>query len=369
MNILYITTNVLGDAGANAAELFPRYAFFSKQIKHVIVADFAKNKDFIKEKQFVEFLRIKFRRKIIRANLKNAWRIARKCKQSEIDIIHIFYRQVNIPLIVFLYFSLILNRSKAKILVDHRSINLAKGFKRKFKIASNQFMQFFVHHLAGNPLAVETNHYHVWRPKHIIDLGFDQLPEIEIEKPSPYATKTVWFIGSLKPKNRKSEFLIDVFDKIYQKYGDNCPFEIRVAGPTRNSQEKELDQNPLVNYYGSVSRQRLYELLIEYPGVGMAFMNLEHHAEAPSLKFSEYAAMGFAIVASNTQGLKIQYERMGYSNVIFAEENTDEWCEKLTEACEKWPESFVNWDTKEDWSYSKIFEKQCLSIYSDILNK
>ncbi len=369
MKVLFITANVLGDAGANAAELFPLYSFLSKNIEYSIVADFERNKDFVHKKQFVEFLKLKYRRRTFIGAFKNAWRIAKKSKQEDIDVIHAFYRQVNIPLICFLYFGLIFHRSKSKILVDHRSVNLARGYKRQIKILSNQFMQFFTHELAGNPLAVETNHYFVWRRKHIIDLGFDALPEIEISKPDAEQRKTVWFIGSLKPANRKSEFLIEIFDEIYRRFGKSPPFDIRVAGPTRNFQENALNANPIVNYYGSVPRRRLYELLIEHPGIGMAFMNLEHHAAAPSLKFSEYAAMNFAVVASNTEGLKIQHERMGYSNVIFAEEDTSEWVDKLIEASNLWPDSFVNWETKNDWSYSKIFENQCIQIYNTIKNK
>ncbi len=56
MKVLYVTANVLGDAGANAAEIFPRLAFISPEIEKVIVADFGKNRAFIREKQFGDFL-------------------------------------------------------------------------------------------------------------------------------------------------------------------------------------------------------------------------------------------------------------------------------------------------------------------------
>ena len=367
MRVMYVTANVLGDAGANAAELFPRFAFLSDEIDHVIVADFYRNKDYIRKKQLCEFLRLKFRKKTYLASMKNAFRIARKSKQANIDIIHVFYRQVNNPLVILLRVALIAFGSRAKVMVDHRSVNLAKGWKRKNKNFSNFLMQIFVHHLAGNPLAVETNHYKVWRPKHIIDLGFDKLPEVEIKKPDSSKRTSVWFIGSLKPKNRKSEFLIKIFDEIYRRFGDNPPFDIHVAGPTTNSQGAALMGNPIVKYYGSVPRNTLYELLIENPGIGMAFMNQEFHAAAPSLKFSEYAAMKYAIVASDTVGLKTQWRRMKYGNVTFAEETVSDWVEKLIAAAEKWPDTFEAWETKDDWSYESIFNKQVIKIYQSIV--
>jgi hypothetical protein len=59
MKILYVTANVLGDAGANAAEIFPKLALAADPVDHVIVADFARNRDFIRYRQFADFLRLR----------------------------------------------------------------------------------------------------------------------------------------------------------------------------------------------------------------------------------------------------------------------------------------------------------------------
>ncbi len=369
MKILYITINVLGDSGANAAEIFPKLAFLSKEINYVNVADLEKNKDFITKKQFSNFLKLRPRRLGLYSILRNALRIAKKCKDKDIDCVHAFYREVNIPLIIFLRLALILFRSNTVLIVDHRSVNLAKGRRAFFKKLNNFFMQIFVHHLAGNPLAVETNHFFIFKPKHIIDLGFDTLPDVEILAPPENQRPSIWFIGSMKPKNRKSEFLIEVFDELTRRFGQQMKFDIRVAGPANQSQEEMLNANPNVTYYGSLPRTSLYQLLMEFPGIGMAFMNEEFHKSAPSLKFSEYAAMHFAVVASDTIGMRTQWKRMKYSNVALAKEDVCEWADKLVEASENWPKNFQTWDTKMDWSYDNIFKNQVLKLYNQTSNK
>ncbi len=48
MNILYVACNVLGDAGANAAEIFPKLAIQSPEINRIVIADFFRNKEYIK---------------------------------------------------------------------------------------------------------------------------------------------------------------------------------------------------------------------------------------------------------------------------------------------------------------------------------
>ncbi|MCP4073717.1 MAG: glycosyltransferase [Hyphomicrobiales bacterium] len=369
MKILYVTVNVLGDSGANAAELFPEFAVKSPQIERTYVADVQRNRNYIKQQQLAEFLRLRHDRLAGYREFRYAFRIAKKCKDNDIDLVHVFYRQTNIPLVILLRIALRLLSAKTTIMVDHRSVNLALGRSALAKKARNLVMQVFSHNLAGNPLAVETNHFVNFKPKHIIDLGFDKLPDVEILAPPKQNRTSVWFIGSLKPRNRKTEFLIDVFEELRSRHGHQLKFDIRVAGDTKPDQAAALNENPNVIYYGRIPRARLYELLLEYPGVGMAFMNTEYHGFAPSIKFSEYAAMSYAIVASDTIGLKNQWTRMKYGNVTFARENVPEWADKLEEAVENWPESFQKWRTKNDWSYDSIYKNQVLRIYQNIVRK
>ncbi len=251
MKILYITANVLGDAGANAAEIFPRLSVNAPDVKHVYVADFMRNRRFIKEKQFAEFLRLRSNGSILYLAFMNAVRIARKVKSEHIDIIHVFYRQQNVPLIIFLRLSMLMLWAKSTIIVDHRSVNLARGRKGIFKKLRNQLMQPFAHRLAGNPWAVETNYYFVHKRKSIIDLGYDRLPEGGVVHPLKLAHRSIWFIGSLRPKNRKSEFLLEVFDRLQAKIKSEDRIEIHVAGPARQGQVKALKSMPLLNITAS----------------------------------------------------------------------------------------------------------------------
>ena len=368
MKVLYVTANVLGDAGANAAEIFPRLAITNQAVDRVIVADYGKNRHIIRDKQFCEFLRLRRPRwgRRLYVAIRNGLRIAKKSKDEGIDFIHVFYRQNSIPLVVFLRIGLFLLRGKSTIIVDHRSVNLARGRREFFKKLSNFVMQVFTHHLAGNPWAVETNHFRVFKPKHIIDLGYDSLPEGDAKELEPDQPVSIWFIGSLKPKNRKSEFLIDVFNWITKKEGVSDQFHIRVAGPAKPDQKQALRANPNITYHGRMPRAKLYELLRAQPGVGMAFMNMEFHSYAPSLKFCEYAIMRYSIVSSDTLGLRTQAERMNLDGVIFANEDAEEWADKLIFAAKAWQGLAPEWEDAPLWSYESIFQRQVIGLYEQL---
>jgi len=367
-NILYVTLNVLGDPGANAAEIFPRLAVENEQISKVIVADQEKNRNTILHQQGADFLKLRQYRSVLWHNVRAAGRIARKARQEEIDIIHVFYRQRSVILVILLRIAFMLMRNKSQILVDHRSVNLARGRRGFTKKLANFFMQLFTHHLAGNPWAVETNHFRVFKPKHLIDLGYDQLPEAPPEEPETDAPRRVWFIGSRKPKNRKSEFLIEVFRLMDTMPPMNPPLEIHVAGPAHPHQAKPLNANPSVTFYGRLPRNELYQLLTDKPGVGVAFMNKEFHSYAPSLKFVEYAIMRFGIVASETLGLRTQASRMNLQNVSFAEEDPQEWAEKLYNAAAAWNQLEPTWSDADKWSYNSIFDHQVVGVYDTLKN-
>lgn len=366
LNVLYITLNVLGDAGANAAEIFPRLAVEDERISKVIVADHEKNRDIILRQQGAEFLRIRQSRSFLWQSFRAAFRIARKARDENIHVIHALYRQRNILLIILLRLALFLLRAKSTLLVDHRSVNLARGRRGFVKKLGNFLMQMFAGHLAGNPWAVETNHFWVFKPKHLIDLGYDQLPEARPLQPAPDTPRCVWFIGSLKPQNRKSEFLIEVFRIMNSMPPMDPPLEIHVAGPAHPHQAKALEENPSVTFYGRLPRSDLYQLLTDKPGIGVAFMNKEFHSYAPSLKFVEYAIMRFGIVASDTLGLKTQASRMNLSNVEFAAEDPTEWAKKLYDAANTWNSLEPVWEDAGKWSYQSIFDQQVIDIYDVI---
>jgi hypothetical protein len=371
MRVMYVTSWVMGDSGANAAEIFPRLSAQNTEIEKVIVADFPKNKFLIQDKIGAEFLKLLRRRGVIL----HALRIARKTKQERIDIIHIFYRQQNAALLIALRLAMALLGVQAKLIMDHRSVNLAKGWKLTQKMWVNQVMQRFTHHLAGNPWAVETNHYKIHKPKHIIDLGYDQLPQSEAREPRCLANQiNVWFIGSLKPRNRKSAFLFEVFDRVAEKHEkaflNGAPrIKIHIAGPTRRGQAMRLRANPHVFYYGKLPRHELYELLRRKPGLGLAYMNHEYHEYAPSLKFAEYAAMRYGIIASDTIGLKTQAERMNLSNIRFVPEDVEAWADAIIEMAMSYKGLEPLWDDAESWSYPNIYHRQVMSLYKEIIQK
>lgn len=365
MRVLYVTTWVLGDAGANAADIFPRLAAESPDIDRVIVADFPKNKSYIKARQGAEYLRLDGQRPWIL----HAVRIARKAKAEDIDVIHVFYRQQNALIAIMLRMALWILGARARIVMDHRSINLAKGVRNTKKLALNSVMQLFTHHLAGNPYAVETNHISVFKPKHIIDLGYDSLPHLfGITPPETRDEVTVWFIGSMKPRNRKSWFLLDVFDRLHalQSAPEFSGRRVRicVAGPVSDTQKTRLRNNPDVDYLGCLERAELYGRLETQPGIGLAFMNHEYHELAPSLKFSEYALMRFRILASATRGLQMQAGRMGLTDrITFVEETVGDWTREILKAAETYTGLEPEWDDAATWSYADIFRRQVLGLY------
>lgn len=362
MRVLFVTLNVLGDAGANAAELFPRHAALSPAFDRVITADCARQKRFIRDQQFAEFLRL-CPESGLRAIVRNALRIARKAKQTQIDVIHVFYRLENVPLIIALRLMLLLTACRAKLLVDHRSVNLARGWRGFWKKCANQAMQPFVHHLAGNPLAVETNYFVTLRPKHIIDLGYDLLPTTP---PTAAADPAIWFIGSLKPANRKTGFLIEVFARLARNATSQDRFQIHIAGPARPDQIAALQSNPRITYHGRLPRAELYARLAQHPGIGVAFMNREFHAAAPSLKFCEYAIMRYRILASDTPGLLLQAERMQLPDVTFLGEDAALWADTLLQVARRWRGPMPEWANAQNWSYSHIFTHQVAGLYQRI---
>lgn len=368
MRILYVTTWVLGDAGANAADIFPKLSAMEPSIDKVIVADFPRNKFHIETRQKAEYLRLEWNRTWLRHGL----RIARKAKQERIDIIHVFYRQQNAVLLIFIRIGLWLMGARARIVMDHRSVNLAKGFQLKRKMMLNAVMQRFVDHLAGNPWAVETNHANIQRPKHIIDLGYDRLPDGEAQEPqSPGEEVNVWFIGSLKPRNRKSEFLIDVFRRVAERQADTRRHNERqivmhVAGPTKPEQKRQLKEIPGVVYHGTLLRDELYRLLRDKPGIGLAYMNHEYHEYAPSLKFAEYAIMRYRILSSDTVGLKTQGERMNLTGVRFVAEEVDAWADAILEEAHDYAGLEPLWADAPTWSYPDIYRRQVLGLYERI---
>ena len=365
VRVLYVTSWVLGDAGANAAEIFPRLSAADEAVSEVIVADFPKNKHHIKHKQGAEFLRLPPER----SWLLNAVRIARKAKQKDIDFIHVFYRQQNAVLLIYIRVFLTLIGGRTKLIMDHRSVNLAKGWRRRRKMLLNQLMQAFTHHLAGNPWAVETNHFWVFRPKHIIDLGYDRLPAEPIKSPTfQNSAVTVWYIGSLKPRNRKTEFLLEVMRHVSnaqrnKKKPGQRDVLFQVAGPANCTQRATLEANPDVIYHGSLPRDEVYKKLRDMPGIGLAFMNHEFHEFAPSLKFAEYSIMRFKILASDTQGLRTQAERMNMDSIEFVPEDTSAWANAILGAAQKYKGLSPMWPDANQWSYPNIFKRQVLQLY------
>ncbi|MEP4197311.1 MAG: hypothetical protein ABJL99_16945 [Aliishimia sp.] len=367
MKVLYLTSYVLGDSGANAADIFPRLAVLDATIDQVYVADFPKNKFHIETRQAARFLRLEWGRSWFRY----AARIARKCKQDDINIIHVFYRQQNAVLLIFIRIWLILLRVDSTIIMDHRSVNLAQGFRSWRKKALNLLMQIFTHHLAGNLWAVETNHFFVFKPKHLIDLGYDSLPEVNQSiTTNNNRNINVWFIGTLKPRNRKSDFLIDVFARVAEhqsKAATDPRIVIHVAGPTRQDQQDMLLKNPSVVYHGKVPRHELYKLLRDFPGIGLAYMNHEFHEYAPSLKFTEYAIMRFSILSSKTLGLQTQADRMNLpSPITFVKENAEDWTNAIIEATQNYSGLEPSWTDAKKWSYPAIFDRQVSTLYHSI---
>lgn len=368
MNVLFVTTWVLGDSGANAADIFPRLAVQNEKIGTVIVADFPRNKHHIVAHQKAEYLRLERGQPWVRY----AVRIARKCRQNKIDVVHVFYRQKNALLLILLRLCLCIFSPQTQVVMDHRSVNLAKGPRKLRKMIVNQLMQFFTHHLAGNPWAVETNHWAVFRPKHVIDLGYDKLPPAGVLSPtSRVKTVDVWFIGSLKPKNRKSEFLLDIFDEISEQQS-KCSdptlpkIRFRVAGPASNAQRTRMKKNPAIVYYGKLPRERLYQTMQSNRGIGLAFMNEEFHGYAPSLKFAEYAALRFQILASDTIGLRTQCGRMQLDGLKFLPETVEDWVAAIRQATMTFNKPVPVWKNAPKWSYRHIFQTQVVGLYESI---
>ena len=361
---MYVTANVLGDAGANAAEIFPKLAVMSPRLSKVIVADYRENKDFVRDRQGADFLKLKNYAGGIFQAVGDAARIARKSKAEDIDVIHVFYRQRNAIMIVFLRLAMLFLGCKATVIMDHRSVNLARGISSTRKKLCNAIMQLAVHRLAGNPLAVETNHWKVWKASDIIDLGYDDLPDVPSKQTRPDLPCAIWFVGSLRPRNRKSEFLIEVFERLYQQRDAlQRPIEIHVAGPTRPEQQAALQANPFVSYHGNLSRTELYKRLRARPGVGVAFMNKEFHAAAPSLKFVEYAVMQYAVIASDTPGLRMQGSRMNLSDITYVPEDQQDWADALVDRVNRWNGLSPVWQDAPLWSYGSIFERQVMGLY------
>jgi len=264
-------------------------------------------------------------------------------------------------------------RANTKIIMDHRSVNLARGWRGRRKKALNLIMQVFTHHLAGNPWAVETNHFFVFKPKHMIDLGYDNLPEGEAREPENVDSQVnVWFIGSLKPRNRKSRFLLDIFDRVAERQSAAVAagkrrIVMHVAGPTRPDQKAALQANPDVVYHGKLPRDELYKLLRAHPGIGLAYMNHEFHEYAPSLKFAEYAIMRYVILSSDTFGLKTQAERMNLpSPVPFIPEDAGAWADAIVNAADAYTGLEPHWDDADTWSYPDIYRRQVLGLYQKL---
>ena len=368
MKILYYTLNVLGSNGANAAELFPKLAVNSDYVDHVYVADYEANKAFIQKNQCAEFLKM---RRNKGAWLRNAVRIARKCSREKVDVLHFFYRQSTVLNLIVIKLFFLIYGCRTKVLLDHRSVDLSIGINSKIKKIKNFGAQLGCDMLAGNPYAVETNHFYIFKKKEVIDLGYDSLPEISEQ--IKYNSKQInfWYVASLMPKNRKTEFLLDVFDEINKALTpeQRAVTKIWVAGSGSPYQVKRLNDNPIVHYFGRVDRKLLYMNMAKYPGFGIAYMNRNRHEFAPSIKFAEYAALKFQIVASSTTGLKLQALRMNISNVNFVEQEVDAWVKECTRLINEGYEPANLWKDQEMWSYRKIFDLQVMELYQSLIQE
>lgn len=365
LRLLYVTASVLGDAGANAAELFPQLSVSDPKIEKTFVADFPRNKTLVETIQRADFLKLRKSRSVLRHSLS----IARKAKQERVDVIHVFYRQRNAVMLIFIRIFLFCLRCDARLVMDHRSVNLTKGWRLWRKLALNFVMQAFAHHLAGNPGAVETNHIWVFRDKHIIDLGYAHAPKLDRPARKPNSGPiAIWFIGSLKPRNRKSEFLLDVFDAVaaLQRWNRGPCVRLHVAGPTTRAQRHRMKANAMTDYHGVMPRADLYDTLQRHPGIGLAFMNAEFHEHAPSLKFAEYAIMRFPILASNTTGLRVQAQRMNMQGVTFVPEDVLAWATEILSAAARYDGLQDTWADAEAWSYPQIFQRQVRPLYQAI---
>lgn len=364
MRVLYVTANVLGDPGANAAEIFPRLAADNPAVTAVLVADYPRNRDFVETRQGATFLPLSEHSCRLRRAIGDARRIARWASVRDVDIVHVFYRRQNALMLIFLRVGLIWLGARAVLLMDHRSVNLTRGPRAVVKLALNLLMQLFAHRLAGNPCAVDSNHVLRFRPSDIIDLGYENLPARHGHA-DPQGPCAIWFVGSLEHANRKSEFLLDVFDRIAaQRDGLSRPARIHVAGPTRPEQAARLRANPLVTYHGQIHRDALYALMRAHPGIGVAFMNTQFHSAAPSLKFAEYGLMRFAIVASDTRGLRLQGARMKIPCVQYVAEDARLWARTLIQTAKDWTDLTPRWETASLWSYTSIYERQVLGLYA-----
>ena len=370
MNILYVTRYVLGDSGANAAELFPKFAAASHWTNNVIVADFAENEKFVRDVQKAKFLCLRKGRSLIRESLSSAREIVRAAIDHDIDIIHVFYRERNVPLVSILRILLMWRGSKAILITDHRSVNLSRGFPSLRKKLINIASALASHQLVGNPLAVESNQFLPSRRHRIVDLGYDDTAVASIADQLSLDLKIAavdaWFVGSLKPKNRKSWFLIEFMRTFAELFGPN-EVVFNVAGPADNEQIEALSAIPGVNYLGVLSRTELYTQMRDRPGIGLAFMNREFHDLAPSLKFVEYALFGYRVLASSTVGLRMQAARMGFDDVTFVDESVDAWCQSIASAARDYRmRGPANWTGGDKWSYQSIFDRQVRSLYVEL---
>lgn len=365
MNIMYLTANVLGDSGANAAEIFPKEAQLSSMIDNVYVADFNKNKKYITEVQHVKFLKIRYKKFSFLNILKNSIRITILCKRHDITLIHCFYRSKNMHLISLIKLFLLLTNVKTKILLDHRSVNLAKGAMKIQKLLINQIFSPFIDYFSGNTFAVETNYIFCPKNKYIIDLGYDKLPKPIRVLSNQNNHINVWYIGNLIAKNRNAEFILNIFDLLSKHVSVNKTFTIHIAGPLSNYNKVKIYNKNSINYHGVVERSELYKLLQRFPGIGIAFMDYKNHNFAPALKLIEYSIFGFKIIASDTQGLRLQQQRARLPNITFVNHDLSSWVNAILKEIYE-PAKYDTWIDSNKWSYSMIFKKQVLPIYKKI---
>ena len=91
------------------------------------------------------------------------------------------------------------------------------------------------------------------------------------------------------------------------------------------------------------------------------------HQFAPALKFIEYAALGYYILASDTVGLRLQAKRSNYKNAVFAKEDVEKWAQAIETHLLHKNTKAQGWYEKEAWSYPALFRNQYVKSYKEIL--
>ena len=309
IKVLFVVQGVYGRVGSTASFMFPR--ILSQLGCPVKILVFSEENEVIeKDQNLIIAQSSNFINKVLK--------IRETIKQFQPEIIHVFYNVEGNSILPFI--CRVANRNRAKWLIDVRSpplrlktvtwwlkyINIVRDFLRQIGYsaitAHVRQSAFDVYHLIVKPL---------YELPFGVDVGRITKKQWKFDLNGVVPVKRFIYVGSIA-RLRRLEILLEGICSAKNNLGTLGSFEVHFfgTGDAVEDLRKKLIQlgiDSIVQFKGFIDQSRLFAILHEYDA-GVGYVPYEQYMSAPALKIIEYMAANLAVIASDTDGIKIHID-------------------------------------------------------------